>query len=545
MGGPHDARQIAAAMNRAILSGDVAGVADAVNAAMQSAGSDGYFEIPTPDGGTARMSIQGLAQAVFQRVSAERDKVAQSMVNNNRIEGYMKELEMTDRDIKAQAAFAGVPLTQAGQMQVQAARTTSMRLMEAAAANPEKAAEYQMAAAEVMQRARDAVAQEMGGRLSPELAESLRLGHFSSASAHKSALVGAVGFGEAGPRAHDPIGQRFFAMMKKKEISPRQFREWAADGSAGLDGLGISPSEVFSILEDVNLELLSSVALETLTSNPKYQQVFRPNADGSDNPVLSNMARNIENLTSLEFQATANITPKEALSRAMSIVRLADEMLAMQDEQAAMSGQGGGSYRRGELLQAIQDQFTNSDVVRQFLQADTLSKESAALYNEIITYYNPGTAKSGDGATPFSQMGEMVAGLSMNRLANTLAGEQLTSLAGIRVAALRNAYFETNWSERARKRVDSDPVMRTQRQMAAMAVAMDKMADPDAFRSGSGWLPESLSRLVPSWGMATEFGEAGVPRASFAWNQPLATPEEVRAKLIQMGVNPGPIMGDE
>lgn len=538
--GPNDPNAVATDMLRAMNEGRVADVAQAISVAMQSIGSDGYVEIPTGSGSTARIQANKLLNAIMEKTQRESARVGQQLLQNQRFQAFSAELAETDKQLRGTAALFGRPLPATAQEALRVRRNEAMRLMELAAAEPDaaKQAELTAAAGDVMQQARKEMAASIrayGG--SPGLVEDIEAGRFVSERNHKEALIGAVGYGDAGPRAASPLGELLNELVRDKKLTPREFQEWAEDGSKGLADLGITPDQVFEVIDGINYQVLANSAMDVLTTDPRFSNLLVDQNTGQLEPWVESA---LGPLMDGSLAQTRDLTPGDVLNRVMEVVRVVDEVAKERDLVASRAAGAPPSYQSGAIMQAVQDNMMNSGALVNYMTngAGTPSREMGAFMAEILHFYDPNVPVAGEGSVQFEDMAEQVAALSLQRYNNAAAGRQLTSLAGMRTRAKQDASraLLTSGIRTGEGMTDDWEARQSALEIAVLGVYADKLSDPDAFRS--------TLFGVPLWSRGmSDFSRIQVPLAGNGYY--IADYDQIRAKLREQGQNPDAILGEQ
>lgn len=518
----------------AVMNGRAADVAELASRVMQAQGSDGMIEVQTSTGSKVRVPVNDVVQHMIERTQDRAGQTAMQLVNMQSAQNFIKEQQAVEREIQVTQAIVGFPLPQQITSVVEGYKLQANLLMQAMIVEPDpaKKAQMQTAAAGLMQQARDTVA-ESAARYgaSPLLVEDLKQGRFHAQASHKEALVAAVSFDQASLRT-SPFGNAFADLIRDKDLSPRTLAQWAANPEANLTDLGITPAEIFGVIDNMNFQVLSASVLETVQEDPRFHN------------MRDVLAENLEPLLERQASDSDKLAPSQVLERVLTIARTMDEVAYMQDVEATRAAGQPPTYQRGALQQAIRDHILQRGVLEQALAPNGApSREMAALMGEVLHLSRPDVGIHGETSTQFVDMPAAVANLSLQRLANSFAGQSAASLAGVRAVAIKDAtrilaQNSGGFAEGGLAAATEDYRMRISAvETAVMGVFARKLADPGRYRSRIGGQVFGVG--LPSIGMSDVVG-TGVPSAGFV--NAIATTEEVQAELTRLGYDPNHIL---
>lgn len=528
---------VISSMMEALNSGRAVDVYATLAELVRSSGSNGRIQITDPDGVTVEVPVQALLEHIADRSAADVALQSDRALNDTVSRSVMETMAETDRYIKRTEAFLGAPLPGGAKQLVDAAYAQSQALIQRAYAEPDakKKMEYLAAAEEVQEQMRktlgDALEAKFGNGYQ---VQDARAGRFASQESFANALVNAVGFSSSGPRTPG-FNQTFGQLLDEKAVNTRDFQQWADKmrrGEATLEDIGITPREVYGVLDETAFIMLTNTMLDVMASDDNFQSLISPEDQEQLGALMIGDGPEYKDMST-----------SERLQRTLTTARLLDEKAAKLEAGRAAAEGRAPAYERGRLLQRMQDQLAQPGYVSAALTGGkgVPSREMLAFMGVALNAVNPQFALYGEGAPAAEDVPDLMAAQIMQRTAAIFAGNSMTNRAGLLTTVRRDSTKVAGASmlDYARMAYDRRMVL----EGAVLGAAARRASNPEAYR-------DRLFGLgLPSLGMSeTVLGSyTSTPRPPGAWLQSeteLATREEIADELRRMGYDPAEYMGE-
>jgi hypothetical protein len=393
--------------------------------------------VTTPTGAGVQLAAADILTSYMQDQERQRQNTAMAITTNVNMRRYMMEERENNRVLDTIISMTNGSLTSDVQVGITTMRQQSATLyaMAARETDPAQQQQYLAAAQGAMQQARDLAAEGLRAQGTPDyIIEDVQQGRFSSAESVKSALIGAVGYGDASLRG-GPFSAALQARLTSMGITPDDIRAWAADPEADLAELRTNPAIGFGRNFDPNA--LREVVLEetgAVVGQIMIQALY--NTTWAENmPVEA-----VEILAPL---SNPGLTTQESLGRISAAASLLDTYMTRETRAALARGEQPpmGAYQQGAIFRVMQDAVNNNTQLAAYVAGQPNgipSREQAALLSEFLRGVN-GTPQFGDGAVSFEQLVPATVQAVVSQYTTSLAGGALQNAGQVQIAMREQA----------------------------------------------------------------------------------------------------------
>ena len=527
------------AIIEALQNGRHIEVADALYAIPAIAQNGGQLQIMGRDGKPMNVSVQAFVTAMAEKYDSAIMENSTSLSTSVMFDTYMRDMNETDKTIALAQAVLGVPLPAASSRMLQTLRDEARANITSAMRAPDQKTkdaliEKAMAAEATSREFVANEAQKMGA---PSfVVEDLRQGRFSSEQSLHHAQVEMLGFGGAGVSISifgnqlqevmdsTNTGNAFTKYFTRDGISPEIFKAWAnADPNAtvaageihpaSLEALGIKKSDIVKIVEGTAYQVIGDSVLDLISKDPAFVNL--------DQEFKAQLAPVLDGTLAQEL----NIGPAEAMTRAMAVLRVADEAAWVKAETLAAQGGPANTTQRGTFTKRVTDYLNQTKPVQTRL-AGASGRGDLALLSSYYAAKTGLTSAVGGNAPSFEDLPVVVEERLMKDLSAKIIGESSTTLVAMRAQA--SADIDRFTSQAGGVPIAQIPGQLTERDPQRRAVLETAVYQAYARRLLE---PEKFNSMVQNWWKP---GQPDSPGGGYA----LASDDQIRAEISAMGLNP-------